>query len=243
MVEPDEILEHVGRAIGTDPAFRDRTVLVTAGPTQEPLDPVRYVGNHSSGRMGFALARAAWRRGARVLLVTGPTALDDPPGVEVVRVGTAREMEAAVRARLPEVDLAVFAAAVADYRPADPRPSKLKRAREGDTFSVSLVANPDVAAGTRDARNPDAVVVGFALETEDRLENARKKMGDKGFDLVVVNSPDDDSGFDVDTNRVVLVGPDGEEEVLPLLTKEEVAERVLDRVGPRLRPDRGRGRG
>jgi phosphopantothenoylcysteine decarboxylase/phosphopantothenate--cysteine ligase len=243
MVEPDEILEHVGRALGTDPAFRGKAVLVTAGPTQEPLDPVRYVGNHSSGRMGFALARAAWRRGARVLLVTGPSALADPPGVEVVRVETAREMEAAVRARLPEADLAVFAAAVADYRPSDPRPSKLKRAREGDTLSVSLVANPDVAAGTRDARSPDAVVVGFALETEDRIENARKKMSEKGFDLVVVNSPEGDSGFGVDTNRVVLVGPDGEDEVLPLLTKEEVAERVLDRVGPRLRPDRGSGRG
>jgi len=234
MVEPDEIVEHVGRALGREPPFHGKAVLVTAGPTQEPLDPVRYVGNHSSGRMGFALARAAWRRGARVLLVTGPSALVDPPGVEVVRVGTAREMEAAVRARLPEIDLGVFAAAVADYRPADPSTSKLKRSREGDEMGLTLVANPDVAAGTRDARNPEAVFVGFALETEDRIENARKKMVDKGFDLVVVNAPEEDSGFGVDTNRVVLIGRQGEDEPLPLLPKDDVAERVLDRISPLL---------
>lgn len=234
MVEGAEIVERAGRLLGADRAFSGRTVLITAGPTREPMDPVRYVGNRSSGRMGFALARSAWRRGARVVLVTGPTGLTDPTGCQVVRVETARQMEGAVAEHLGEADVAVFAAAVADYRPAEAREGKMKRTAHGDRFDLQLVANPDVAADTRDRRRADCVAVGFALETSDLVENARRKLEAKGFDLVVANATGPDSGFEVDTNRVTLVGPDGTEE-LPLMSKDEVAEAVLDRVADILR--------
>ncbi|HEX9886382.1 MAG TPA: bifunctional phosphopantothenoylcysteine decarboxylase/phosphopantothenate--cysteine ligase CoaBC [Longimicrobiales bacterium] len=235
MIEPDRILEHVGRALGADDAFRDRTVLITAGPTREPLDAVRYVGNRSSGRMGFALARAAWRRGARVILVTGPVRLDDPEGAEVERVETARDMEAAVRRHLPGSDVSIFAAAVSDYRPSEPVAGKLKRSREGKRLTLELEVNPDVALDTRQLRRKKSVAVGFALETADLVENALSKLTAKGFDLIVANAVADDSGFESDTNRVTLVGPGGDREALPLLSKDAVAERILDRVAERLR--------
>ncbi len=235
MLEPAAIAEWVGRALGTEEAFRGRRVLITAGPTREPLDPVRYLGNRSSGRMGYALARAAWRRGAEVVLVSGPTALDVPAGVERVPVETAREMRDAVADRIGTADVSVFAAAVADYRPAEARDAKLKRSREGDETAVALVTNPDVAADTRDARKAGSVSVGFALETEDLLENARAKLEAKGFDLLVANDATaEGAGFEVDTNRVVLLARDAEPEELPLLAKDEVAERILDRVAARL---------
>ena len=230
MVEPDDVVEHLGRLLTPAGALGGRRVLITSGPTREPLDPVRYLGNRSSGRMGFALAAAAWRRGAEVVVVSGPTELAPPSGVELVRVETAREMARAVAERMPDVDVAVFAAAVADYRPEDPADRKRKRSRDGETWSVALAANPDVAATTIPLGRPGAVKVGFALETEELLENARGKRETKGFDLVVANPADaPDAGFGTDTNRVTLVG-DGEPEPLPLLTKDEVAERVWDRV-------------
>lgn len=234
MLEPEEIVEHVGRALAGDGPLLGRTVLVTAGPTQEPVDPVRYVGNRSSGRMGFALARAAWRRGADVVLVSGPSPLDDPHGVDVVRVGTAREMEEAVRERLPGADVAIFAAAVADYRPDPQEDAKLKRADVGDEMALTLVSNPDVAGDTRDARREGALVVGFALETTDLLENARKKLHAKGFDLLVANEVGETTGFEADTNRITLLSGDEDPEELPLQTKDAAAEVILDRVGARL---------
>lgn len=230
MVEPDEILEWIGRALGRDAALHGKEVLVTAGPTREALDPVRYVGNRSSGRMGFALARAAWRGGASVTLVTGPSSLDDPPGVVVTRVETAREMLEAVRKVVAGADVVIFAAAVADYRPSDPAPEKLKRERIGAGTAIELVANPDVAGETRDLRR-GALTVGFALESEDLVVNARKKLEQKGFDLIVANAVGlEDAGFDVETNRVTLLGVDGEPEELPLMSKDEVAEEILARV-------------
>jgi phosphopantothenoylcysteine decarboxylase/phosphopantothenate--cysteine ligase len=234
MIEPWQIEEHVGRALGEDPAFTGRAVLVTAGPTREPLDPVRYVGNRSSGRMGYAVAQAAWRRGARVSLVTGPSALDAPEGVDVVHVETAREMYDAVAELLPTADVSVFAAAVADFRPGEPRDRKVKRATEGPELTLTLTANPDVAADTRDLRKPGSVVVGFALETDDVLEHAAGKLRAKGFDMLVANDATaEGSGFDVPTNRVTILSGDGAPEELPLLTKDEVAEEILDRVAAR----------
>ncbi len=238
LLDPSEILEHIGRRLGTVAPFAGRRVLVTAGPTREAVDPVRYIGNRSSGRMGFAVARAAWRRGAEVVLVTGPSHLPDPPGVEVIRVETTREMQHTVLERVGEADLNVFAAAVSDFRPADPLDHKVKRSRDGDALTVQLEANPDVAAGSKDHRRPGSITVGFALETEDLLENARAKMGRKVFDLVVANpASDPDAGFEVDTNRVLFVGPEQEPEELPLLSKEEVAELILDRVAPLMGED------
>ena len=239
MAEPSGILEAIGRALGSAPPFEGRTVLVTSGPTREAIDPVRYLGNRSSGRMGHALAAAAWRRGARVILVSGPTHLPDPPGVEVVRVESALEMAAVVEARIPEADLSIFAAAVADFRASHQSGRKMKRERDGAALSIQLEANPDVAAVTRPHRRPGSVTVGFALETEDLIGNARSKLERKGFDLIVANAAGEaGSGFESPDNRVTLVGADGRIESLELLPKEEVAERILDRVSPLLDGER-----
>ncbi len=231
MIEAAEIVEQVGRELGREPAFQGRRVLVTAGPTREAVDPVRFVGNRSSGRMGFALAAAAWRRGAEVTLVTGPVALDTPPGIRRVDVESAREMHVAVAEALPEADVAVFAAAVADYRPARSADSKLKRETEGPTLDVPMVANPDIALETRALRKPGAVAVGFALETGEIVASARGKLERKGFHLVVANDASEEgAGFEVETNRVTLVDATGGVEEVPLSSKDEVAERILDRV-------------
>ncbi|MBT8395798.1 MAG: bifunctional phosphopantothenoylcysteine decarboxylase/phosphopantothenate--cysteine ligase CoaBC [Gemmatimonadetes bacterium] len=231
MLEPEEIVQHVGRALGTDSAWEGRAVVVTAGPTREPLDPVRFLGNRSSGRMGFALASAAWRRGASVRLVTGPTALQDPAGVEVVRVETGEEMKGEVLSVLPDADVLVFAAAVSDFKPADANDQKLKRSRKGEGMEVRLDPTADIALSTMEGRKTGAVALGFALETEDLLPNARKKLKEKGFHLIAANSATEEgSGFEVDTNRVTILDRSGGMEELPILPKEEVAEKLLDRL-------------
>ncbi|MFP3947339.1 MAG: bifunctional phosphopantothenoylcysteine decarboxylase/phosphopantothenate--cysteine ligase CoaBC [Longimicrobiales bacterium] len=238
MLEPSEIVEHVGRILFAGSPLEGRRVVVTAGPTREPLDPVRFLSNRSSGRMGYALARAAWRRGAEVTLVSGPSELPHPVGVELVRVETAREMDAAVRDVLSEADVCIFAAAVSDYRPEETRSRKIKRSATGDALDVSLRANPDIAADTRKARKEGAVIVGFALETDDVLENADRKLREKGLDFVVANDvTDEGAGFEVETNRVVILSARGDKDELPLLSKDEVAERILDRVSDRLEGD------
>jgi len=231
MLEPQEIVEHVGRALGRDPAWEGREVLVTAGPTREPLDPVRFLGNRSSGRMGFALAGAAWRRGSKVTLVTGPSPLPDPTGVTAMRVETGEEMKKEVLSNLRRADVLIFAAAVSDFRPEEPRDRKLKRSRTGDGLELRLSPTPDIALSTLENRKTGAVAVGFALETEDLIENARRKLKEKGFHLMAANNAlDEGAGFEVDTNRITLLDAEGGVEELPLLPKEEVAERILDRL-------------
>jgi phosphopantothenoylcysteine decarboxylase/phosphopantothenate--cysteine ligase len=201
------------------------TVLVTAGPTQEPIDPVRFIGNRSSGKMGYALAQAAVRRGARTILVSGPTALTPPDGVEFVAVRTAEEMRDAVLARLPAATIIIKAAAVADYRPAASSAQKIKKHQA--RLALQLERTPDILAelarqkGTR-------IVVGFAAETEALIEHARAKLQRKNLDLVVANDVSQDV-FDSDFNTAVLVGPETETE-LPRLTKTELAHRILDQV-------------
>lgn len=235
MLEPSEIVQHVGRALVGATSLGGRRVLVTAGPTREALDPVRYLGNRSSGRMGYAVAQAAWRRGAEVTLVSGPTSLEPPVGVDMVSVESAREMHETVAGLVGSADVAVFAAAVADYRPAHPSEGKMKREDAGQDLTVALTTNPDVAGDTRGARKEGNVTVGFALETDDLVANARKKLEAKGFDLLVANDASQpDSGFDVETNRVTFLTVDGEPEELPLMAKDEVAEEILDRVVSRL---------
>lgn len=231
MLEPHEIVEEIGRVLSEASPLRGKKVLITAGPTREAFDPVRFIANRSSGRMGFALAAAAWRRGADVTVVAGPVSLPGPYGVEVLTVETAREMLDCVSEHLPEADVSVFAGAVADYRPADPSENKLKRADVGSDMTLSLTENPDVALETRTVRKTGSVSVGFALETQSLMENARAKLESKGFDLIVANEANEEgAGFEVDTNRVVLLGEDGETEELPLSTKDEVAEVIFDRV-------------
>lgn len=234
MLEPEGLVEHVGRALHADAVFRGRRVLVTAGPTREAIDPVRFVGNRSSGRMGFAVAREAWLRGAEVTLVTGPSPLPDPVGPAVRRVDTAEEMLSEVESAVEDADFIFFAAAVSDFRPDEVQREKIKRSESGGTLSLHLVENPDIAAATRERRRPGAFTVGFALETEDLRERALRKLKEKGFDLVVANDPGEPgAGFEVTTNRVTLFTPDGEEEALPLQSKEAVAREILDRVAAR----------
>jgi phosphopantothenoylcysteine decarboxylase/phosphopantothenate--cysteine ligase len=233
MIEPAEIAAACARALSPRD-WQGRRVLVTAGPTFEPIDPVRFVGNRSTGKMGFAIARQAARRGARVTLVAGPTALATPVGVERVDVETARQMREAVLARVEGQALVVMTAAVADYRPASAAPQKLKKDALGDAPSLTLTRNPDILAELR-GRAP--VVVGFAAETEDVERRAVDKLRQKGCDLLVANDVSEEgSGFGTDTNRVLVVGRDGAVERLPRLTKDEVADRILDRARALLGP-------
>lgn len=215
-----------------------RTLLITAGPTREELDPVRYLTNHSSGKMGYAIARAARNRGARVILISGPVALAPPQKVEVVPVVTAREMHAAVLARSEEADVIVKAAAVADFRPLERGEGKLKK---GDRrqMSLELVRNPDILAELGSRRGA-ALLVGFAAETGDLLANARKKLEDKGIDLIVANDVTEaGAGFGVDTNIIKFLDRDGTVEELPCLPKDEAATRLLDRIQALLRQKEG----
>ncbi len=226
--EPAEIVAAAEAILLARPDLRGQVVLVTAGPTQEPVDPVRYISNRSSGRMGFAVAEVARDRGARVILVAGPTELPPPAGVELVRVGTAEEMRAAVVERFPEATVVVKAAAVADYRPARSRAHKLKK--QEAALHLELEPTPDIL-GELGKRKQGQVLVGFAAETDDLVANARDKMAKKNLDLVVANDVGaPGAGFEVETNRVTLVDRAGGAEALPLLPKRDVAERVLDRV-------------
>lgn len=229
MAEPEEILAHVERLLTEHGSqLRGKRVLVTAGPTREPLDPVRVISNASSGKMGFEIAGRAFARGADVVLVTGPTALTNLTGIETARVTTTEELRAAVARYLPECDVLVMAAAPADYRAVEP--SAEKRPRESGTIDVMLEPTLDVLTSTVGLRRSDAVSVGFALEMGEGVERAREKLGRKGLDLIVLNRADEEgSGFEVDTNRVTLVTGDDARR-LDRMTKREVAERVLDEI-------------
>ncbi len=238
MSEPSAIVDAVGRAIGAGGALAGARVLVTAAGTREPVDAVRYLGNRSSGKMGYALARAAWLKGADVTLVSGPSALEAPYGVDLVGVETAREMHDAVMAGVGRADVAIHAAAVADYRPASPRAEKMKREAVGDEFTIDLAVNPDIAAESAGRMKAGSVAVGFALETDDLLARAGKKLAAKGFDLIVANrAGEPGSGFDADTNRVTILTRDGPPSELPMMTKFAVAWEILGAVEARL----GRG--
>jgi phosphopantothenoylcysteine decarboxylase/phosphopantothenate--cysteine ligase len=205
-----------------------QTVLVTAGPTQEDLDPVRFLTNRSSGRMGYAVAEAAVQRGANVILISGPTALETPTGVTRIDLRTAAEMLHVVEEHFAEATVAIFAAAVADYRPAEAASQKIKRT--AGEITVRLQPNPDILAAAA-RKKGNRIIVGFAAETEKVAENARKKLKDKDADLIVANDiTAEGAGFDVDTNVVTLLARDGRDLALPKLTKREVAHRILDEV-------------
>ena len=231
----EEILGTIRQVLGRRGDLAKRRIVVSAGSTQEPMDPVRHISNRSSGKMGYAIAEAARDRGASVVLVSGPTALHPPVGVEVIQVQTAIQMRDAIVDAAKKADALLMAAAVSDYRPAVAAKSKIKKERE--TLSVELVRNPDILSEVRG----DFVRVGFAAESENVVENAKVKLKGKNLDLIVANDiTATDSGFGVDTNRVLIVDREGKGKHLPLLSKLEVAHKVLDRVGELLPKSRGR---
>ena len=214
--------------------LRGRRILITAGPTVEAIDPVRFISNRSSGRMGFALAEVCRDAGAEVTLVRGPVRLPDPPGMAVVPVGSAEEMHRAVLSLQPRQDALLFAAAVADFRASSRSAQKIKRAGR-DTLTLELTANPDIAAAAGKAKPPGQVLVVFAAESQHLLANAQQKLLAKHADMVVANDiTATDAGFDVPTNRVTLICRQGDEalppEALPLLSKREVAQRIMQAV-------------
>ena len=203
-------------------------VLVTAGPTRENVDPVRYFSNRSSGKMGYAVAEAAAKRGARVILVSGPTALEAPAGTERIDVQSAAEMQRAVLEKVADCSIAIFAAAVADYRPSDPAAEKMKRNKE--SMTIALEATADILASVTQNKG-ERFIVGFAVETEHVAENARKNLAAKNADLIVANDVTaEGAGFDHDTNVVTLFARDGRDLALPRMSKSEVAQRILDEV-------------
>ena len=237
LVEPGDlvaaVLAHRRQALPR--LLAGRTILVTSGPTREPIDAVRFISSPSSGRMGHALARAAQRAGARVVLVSGPTSLPDPEGVETVRVSSARDMEAAVRAHAPEADVVFMAAAVGDFECREPAAGKIRKSGRG--LAVQLEPTPDILAGLGEGRRPGTgpLLVGFAAETGDPVPAARAKLLAKSLDVIVANRIDEPgSGFAGDTNRVSVLTRDGEMEIWPLQSKDEVATRLVALVAARL---------
>lgn len=209
----------------------NRKILITAGPTYEPLDPVRYLGNRSTGKMGFAMAATARRRGADVTLVTGPVSLQDLSGVTSIRVNTAEEMAREVLKRSDSMDVVIKAAAVSDFRPAKCSLTKLKKS--GASLTMKLATNPDIlkTIGKMKKKGGAPLLIGFAAESHDLLEEGQRKLKEKNLDLIVVNDiTADDAGFAVDTNRVTILGRDGSEEWLPLLSKEKASDLIWNRV-------------
>jgi phosphopantothenoylcysteine decarboxylase/phosphopantothenate--cysteine ligase len=208
-----------------------RTVLVTAGPTREHIDPTRYLSNPSTGKMGYALARAAKRRGAEVILISGPTALPPPPGVELIPVTTAAEMYTAVLDNYARAAVVIKAAAVSDFRPETTARHKIKKGKA--ELTVNLVRNTDILQemGKRKKKGDSPILVGFAAESRNHLAEGRRKLKEKNLDFIVINDiADKGSGFAVETNRVTLIDRKGGEEKLPLLSKDEVATHIWDRV-------------
>ncbi|MBC7252538.1 MAG: bifunctional phosphopantothenoylcysteine decarboxylase/phosphopantothenate--cysteine ligase CoaBC [Actinobacteria bacterium] len=230
MAEPPVVVEAVLRLLGMRGDLSGHRVLVTAGGTREPLDPVRFIGNRSSGKMGYALAETAKELGAEVILVSGPTQLQPPPGVERVMVETAEEMRREVLSRCGGCTVVAMAAAVADFTPSRRSGEKIKRAgREG--LTVELVPTPDILGELRERKSPGQVLVGFAAETGDLLPRARKKMEDKGVDVLVANDVSrPGSGFDSDYNQAVILFRDGREMELDLMPKRELALRIWEAV-------------
>ncbi|MBI4728906.1 MAG: bifunctional phosphopantothenoylcysteine decarboxylase/phosphopantothenate--cysteine ligase CoaBC [Acidobacteria bacterium] len=236
--EPRCIVTAAAEALARDHDLRGVPIVVTAGGTREPIDAIRFIGNRSSGKMGFAVAAEAARRGAQVTLVTGPTFLEPPPGVDVVRVETAEEMRREVLARFPRAEVVVKAAAVSDFRASAPVAGKIRK--EDAPPGIALERTPDILAELGRTKSGQ-VLVGFSAETTEHVPRGRKKLAAKNLDLVVVNhvgAPD--SGFDSDTNRAILITADGEEAELPLLTKSSLAREILDRVVRMVEGRRGR---
>jgi phosphopantothenoylcysteine decarboxylase/phosphopantothenate--cysteine ligase len=229
MPEPEEIMSHVGRLLEAASSLKGKKIIVTAGATREPIDPVRFLSNHSSGKMGVALARAAWRRGADVTLIVGHVDIPLPPELLTVKTDTVREMSEAVAEKLLAADVLIMAAAPADFRPASEAPQKIKKGRTAP--KIVLEPTEDILKSTIARRKKKSVIVGFALETTDGLRNAKAKLKSKELDFVVLNNATEPgAGFGVETNRVTVIARDGKAEELELMSKTDLAEVLLDRV-------------
>jgi phosphopantothenoylcysteine decarboxylase/phosphopantothenate--cysteine ligase len=225
LADINDIIGNIRQVLGRGGDLAGRNIVVTAGGTQEPIDPVRYVSNHSSGKMGYALAEAARDRGAKVTLVTAPTSLPELVGIDVIRVGTAQEMHQTVENVTPQADALIMAAAVADYRPKSSAKEKIKKGEA--SLTLELEYTPDILGTVKG----NFIKVGFAAESSNLVGNAREKLKQKGLDLIVANDiTASDSGFGADTNRVTIIDRKGKIDSLPLLSKREVADKVLDRV-------------
>ena len=230
MPEPEDLLECVLHALSHEKDMTGLKVLVTAGPTREALDPVRYLTNHSTGKMGYAIAKAAAARGAEVTLVSGPVNLKKPPYMEVVDIVSAQDMFEAVTSRAPEQDIIIKAAAVADYRPANLAEDKIKKSGNDSDLSLPLSRTSDILAWLGEHRSPGQFLCGFSMETRDMVENSKQKLEKKHIDLIAANNlKQEGAGFGVDTNLLTLISPDGAKE-LPLMSKEEAAHALLDEI-------------
>ena len=230
--EPEQLLELCLHAVAREKDLRGKRVLVTAGPTREALDPVRYLTNRSSGRMGYAIAKAAARRGAEVTLVSGPTALPRPGYMEIVDVESAREMYEAVTSRAPDMDIIIKAAAVADFRPADVAEDKIKK-KDGD-LSIPLERTLDILAALGQNKREGQFLCGFSMETENMVANSRKKLEKKHLDMIAANNVKvAGAGFGVETNVLTLITAEGEKE-LPLMSKDAAADALLDAILERM---------
>ena len=228
MAEPEILLEYINREIARKKDLAGKKILVTAGPTQESIDPVRYVTNHSSGKMGYALAKVCMQRGAQVTLVTGPTQIPEPMFVDVVKITTAREMFEAVTARAADQDIIIKAAAVADYRPKEVKNEKVKKS--SSEISLEMEKTDDILKFLGEHKREGQFLCGFSMETENMVENSRKKLEKKNLDLVVANNLKvEGAGFLGDTNVVTLISKD-KEVSLPKMSKEETADHILDAI-------------
>lgn len=228
MAEPDELLAMIEDTLCKKKDLKGLNVLITAGPTRESLDPVRYITNHSSGKMGYALAKAALSRGAHVTLVSGPVSINPPSGADLISVNSAKEMYAAVITKKDEQDVFIMAAAVADYTPASFSEQKIKKS--DDDMTIQLERTSDILKEIGHSKKPGQVVAGFAMETEKLIENATKKLDSKNADLIVANNTKDEgAGFGTDTNKIALISQNGTEEI-PLLSKDECAHIILDKI-------------
>jgi phosphopantothenoylcysteine decarboxylase / phosphopantothenate---cysteine ligase len=229
MPEPEEIMSNIGRLLEGESSLAGKRIVVTAGATREPIDPVRFISNHSSGKMGIAIARAAWRRGADVTLIAGHVDIPLPSEINTLRVETVQAMSRSVADILPTADVLIMAAAPADFRPAKAVSEKIKKGRGAP--KIELEETEDILKSTISKRKKKSLVIGFALETTDGIANAREKLRSKDLDLVVLNNAKESgAGFGVDTNRVTVIGRNGKEEALDLMSKTDLAEVLLDRV-------------
>ncbi len=225
LADINDIIGSIRQVLGRGGDLADKDIVVTAGGTQEPIDPVRYISNRSSGKMGYALAEAARDRGAKVTLITAPTSLPEPVGINVVKVNTAQEMRQAVENAAPQADVLIMAAAVADYRPTKAAKDKIKKVEAG--LTLEMECTPDILGSIKG----NFIKVGFAAESSNLVENAREKLKQKRLDFIVANDiTASDSGFGTDTNQVTIIDHEGKIDDLPLLPKREVADKVLDRV-------------
>ena len=227
--QPEVLVEHVIHAAAKEKNLTGKTVLVDAGPTQESLDPVRYITNHSSGKMGYAVARVAAMRGAEVTLVSGPTNLPAPIGVDVINVTTAEEMYNAMVSNSKDSDIIVMSAAVADYSPEVTADNKIKK-KDGEGVNIPLKRSKDILKTLGEIKTENQILVGFSMETENLIENSRKKLESKNADMICANSlKTEGAGYQVDTNIVTMITKNDMEE-LPLMSKNEVADKILDKV-------------